>query len=82
MIIFLMFDCSKLVFRKKNTTKGSLMSVFTIPLCNGESMILFVNMWSIIVALVFVILVGLFITGKNIVQGLLLCFEKNLNNLY
>ena len=40
------------------------MSVFTIPLCNGESMIPFVNMWSIIVALVFVTLVGLFITGK------------------
>ena len=40
------------------------MSVFTIPLCNGESMIVFVNMWSIIVALVFVTLVGLFITGK------------------
>ena len=58
------------------------MSVFTIPLCNGEFLILFVNMWSIIVALVFVILVGLFITGKNIVLGLLLCFEKNLNNLY
>ena len=40
------------------------MSGFTIPLCNGESMIVFVNMWSIIVALVFVTLVGLFITGK------------------
>ena len=40
------------------------MSVFTIPLCNGECMIVFVNMWSIIVALVFVTLVGLFITGK------------------
>ena len=40
------------------------MSVFTIPLCNGESMILLINMWSIIVALVFVTLVGLFITGK------------------
>ena len=42
------------------------MSVFTIPLCNGESMIVFVNMWSIIVALVFVTLVGLFITGKKL----------------
>ena len=40
------------------------MSVFTIPVCNGECMIVFVNMWSIIVALVFVTLVGLFITGK------------------
>ena len=39
------------------------MSVFTIPLCNDESMILFVNM-SIILALVFVTLAGLFITGK------------------
>ena len=40
------------------------MSVFTIPLRNGESMIVFVNLWSIIVALVFVTLAGLFITGK------------------
>ena len=40
------------------------MSVFTMPLCNGESMILFVNMWSITVALVFVTLVGLFMAGK------------------
>ena len=40
------------------------MSVFTIALCNGESMIVFVNMWSIIFALVFVTLVGLFIIGK------------------
>ena len=40
------------------------MSVFTIPQCNGVSMIVFVNMWSIIVALVFVTLVDLFIAGK------------------
>ena len=40
------------------------MSVFTIPLCNGESMIVFVNMWSIIFALVFVTLVCLFIIGE------------------
>ena len=40
------------------------MSVFTIPLCNGESMILLVKMWSIIVAQVCVNHVGLFMTGK------------------
>ena len=42
------------------------MSVFTIPLGNGESMIVFVNMWSNIVALVFVTQVGLFVTGKTL----------------
>ena len=40
------------------------MSVFTIQLCNDVSMIVFVNTWSIIVALVFVTLVDLFIAGK------------------
>ena len=63
--MFLMFDCSELVFSKQNTAKWSLMSVFKIPLCNGESVIVFVSAWSIIVALVFVILTGLFITGKH-----------------
>ena len=40
------------------------MLVFTIPICNGESMILFINMWSIYVALVFVALAVPFFTGK------------------
>ena len=40
------------------------MSVFIIPLFNGESMILFVNLWSIIIALVFVTLFDLFVTRK------------------
>ena len=64
------------------------MSALTIPLCNGESMIAFVNMWSVIVALVFVTLVGLFITGEilfwkaRLKSHGLLCFENNLENLY
>ena len=40
------------------------MSVFIIPLFNGESMILFVNLWSMAIAVVFVTLFGLFITKK------------------
>lgn len=44
--------------------KRSLTSVFTTPLCNGDSIISFVNMWSSIVTLVFVLFFGLFITGK------------------
>ena len=34
--------------------------------CNGSSMILFVNIWSVIFALVFATLVGLFVTGKKL----------------
>ena len=64
-IMLLIFDCSKLVLSKQNIAKRSLMSFFTIPLYNVVSMILFVNMWLVIVALVFVTLVGLFITGKR-----------------
>lgn len=63
-IMLLIFDCSKLVLSKQNIAKRSLMSFFTIPLYNVVSMILFVNMWLVIVALVFS-LVGLFITGKR-----------------
>ena len=40
------------------------MSAFTIPLCNGEFLILFINMWSTIFAIAFVSHVGLFITKK------------------
>ena len=74
------------------------MSVFTLPLCSGKSMIVFINMWSIIVALVFVTLVGLFITGKilfwkarlknsptiNTIVGEFfnLAFKNDLENLY
>ena len=64
MIMFLIFDCWKLVFSKQNTAKWSPMSVFTIQLCNGEFMILYINMWSTIFAIVSVSLAGLFITEK------------------
>ena len=87
-IMFLMSDCSKIVSSKRNIAKWSLTSVFTTPLCNGDSIILFVNMSSNIVTPVFVLLFGLFITGKIlfwktiiIIHGLL-CFENNLKNLY
>ena len=67
------------------------MSIFTIPLSNGQSMILIVTMWSKMVALVFVTFValaGLFMTGKTVLDGKikksqgLLCFENDLKNLY
>ena len=59
--MFLMFDCYKFVFSKQNTAKLPFMSAFTIPLCNGEFMILFDNLHSVFAALIFVALVGLFI---------------------
>ena len=64
------------------------MSIFTIPLSNGQSMILIVTMWSKMVALVFVTFVALFMTGKTVLDGKikkshgLLCFENDLKNLY
>ena len=67
------------------------MSIFTIPLSNGQSMILIVTMWSKMVALVFVTFValaGLFMTGKTVLDGKikkshgLLCFENDRKNLY
>ena len=64
-IMLLTFDFSKKsAFSKQNTAKRSLMLVFTIPRCNGDSKILFINMWSIYVALVFVALAVPFLTGK------------------
>ena len=62
------------------------MSIFTIPLSNGQSMILIVTMWSIIVALVFVTFVtlaGLFMTGKTVLDGKIKKSHGNdLKNLY
>lgn len=65
-IMFLMFDCWKLIFSKQNTTKPSPMSVFTIPLFNSEFMVLFINMRWTIFAIVSMSLAGLFITGKTL----------------
>lgn len=62
--MFLMADCHKLGFSKENTATLSIsqlpqMSAFTISLCNGDFMIVFCNIHSVIAALVFVIVIVL-----------------------
>ena len=56
---------NKLVFIKVNTAKWWLISVFIIPLCTSESIMVLVSTWSIIAPLDFVTLVGLFTRGKT-----------------
>ena len=53
-----------LEFKIVNIGKWSLMSSLIIPFCKSWSIIVFVSIWSIAVALAHVTRVGLLITGK------------------